>query len=204
MCKAFSSIVVMSGEVYCDPALTDSHEVLKRAHCPQLPDDGIAFVRVEYTPPDDPSEIGDLDCWHLILDAVAAPVWWEDREESVRTTMRRLVERMLVSGTRDILLGGCWILLGGACVRDVYFSRILSMHGRSQVRALYDSSRVGALYGSSQVGALYGSSQVGTLYDSSRVGTLYDSSQVGTLYGSSRVCALYGSSRVVKDLRCSE
>lgn len=169
MCKAFSAIVAMSGEVYCDPALADSHQLLARAHCPALPDDGIAFIRVEYTPPDDSGLIGDLDAWQLLVDADAAPIWWADREGSVRTMMRCLVRRMLVSDTRDILLGGCWILLDGAHVRVVYSSHILSMYGSSRVDALYDSSRVGVLYGSSMAGVLYDSSRVDAFCDSSRV-----------------------------------
>jgi hypothetical protein len=198
VCKFLSAIVTRDGSVFCDPEHTDSHEDLIASlglndiDRRESADVVRHFVRVEFTS----ETLCDPDSYSLVLDD-NRPVWWTDEMESgVAEHLRGLVRRMIVSGNRDVLLGGCWILVGGANVKEAINSRVVVVYGDGVIGVLYGSSRVGMLRDSSQVGVLNGSSRVDALYGSSRVGMLRDSSQVGVLNGSSWVGTLYGSSRV--------
>jgi hypothetical protein len=147
------------GTVFCCPDVTNSHEFMIM-HL-GLVDDWTArtWVRVEFTPPKDLSQIEDLDKWHLTVDESSAPGWWEDKVEGIRRTLENKIRGMFIREEKKILLGGCWILLDGAEVGSVVNSNIQYMLGSSQVGEMWGSSQVGEMWGSSQVGEMLGSSQ---------------------------------------------
>jgi len=52
MCNFLSAIALRNGDIFCDPASTDSHEDLIE-YKGLVNNDKETFVRVEYVPPDD-------------------------------------------------------------------------------------------------------------------------------------------------------
>ena len=203
MCNFVSAIVLKNGDIICDPEHTDSHEDLIRVA--GLRDDRVsmaaeAFCRVEFTPPDDFSGIADLSKWTLRVDECSAPSWYDS--ELVREKMERRVQAMIIDGERDILLGGCHILVCGANVRCVKNARIAVMLDSSRVDVMLDSSRVGEMLDSSRVDVMLDSSRVGVMRESSRVDVMRGSSRVGEMRDSSRVGVMRESSRVIMDKRC--
>jgi len=201
------------GTVFCCPDVTNSHEFMIM-HL-GLVDDGTArmWVRVEFTPPDDSSQIEDLDQWTLSVDEETAPPWWEDKVEGVRTTLANKVRGMFIRDEKSILLGGCWILLDGSNVKTVVNSNIVQMlgssqvggmHGFSQVGKMLDSSQVGKMWDYSQVGKMSGSSKVGKMFNCSQVKEMNGSSQVKEMWTYSKVVQMYGSSKVGRMFNCSQ
>ena len=150
------------------------------------------FVRVEFYPPGG-VPLYEVKKYELHVDEPDPPDWFDESiKEKVERKLYRRVKKMLVSGERKRLIGGCWILHGEAKVERVI---------NATIKVMYGSSRVGGMWGSSQVGVMCDSSQVGVMYDSSRVGVMCDSSRVGGMHGSSQVGWMHGKARVVEDLR---
>jgi hypothetical protein len=126
MCKFLSGVVTRSGDFFCDPEHTNSHEILIReAHL----NDGEAgyfsgnLARFEFTPPNDLKTISDLSTWELRVDEGSIPEWWD--AEKVRTYCERIVSPMLIKDARKTLIGGCWIFDGGkASLRELVRGRI--------------------------------------------------------------------------------
>ena len=198
MCQFLCAVVARDGSIYTMPAVTDSHADLIISYGLQNGDHDKmpGFAKVQFSPPNS-TQLADPAAYRLTVEESCAPVWFdESMHTDAEAKLRRMVKRMIVRDERQLLLGGCWILAGGAYVQRVKTAKILALYDSSRVEALCDSSRVEALYDSSSVGTLYGSSSVGTLYGSSSVGTLSGSSRVEALCGSSSVEALCDSSSV--------
>ena len=107
MCKFLSAIVKRDGKVVYHP-VTDSHEDLV-AFC-GLSDKGLDyFVRVEYTS----DNLHDLSTYKLRVDEESTPEWFEDHREMVVKYLSDKLKGMLITGRREILLGGVWIIDGG-------------------------------------------------------------------------------------------
>lgn len=166
MCEFLSAIVMRSGDILTHDA-TDSHELLAKhfklkEH--RDSDKGVnGWVKVEFCPPN--YEYDQPDKYALRLDEDSAPAWWDaEMVEKVTTSLRAMIERMIVSANEELLLGGRHIVASGSRV-DMLVGGTAIAYGSSTVRA----------YGSSMVTA-YGISTV-TAYDRSMV-TAYDSSTV--------------------------
>jgi hypothetical protein len=166
---------MQSGEIIWDPT-TNSHEILMNKFNIR---DGLCqqgkFARVELIPPKDHTQIADLSKWNLRIDEESTPEWFN--HEEVHSKLSAIVQGMLVSDKRDLLSGGCYILLDGADIEEIEDCRIPLMVGSSKIGRMKGSSKVEFMHDSSQVGSMHDSSQVGIMYDSSKVGTMYDSSK---------------------------
>jgi hypothetical protein len=134
MCNFLSAIVMRNWDLLCDPFLTDSHEDLLSAHNVR---DGLcqhdAFVRVEFIPPKD-SPIHNLSTWTLKVDQANTPDWFDS--ERATNLLKDRVQRMIVADERELLLGGCWILVGEAKIKRVQNARIFSVSGNSQINEM--------------------------------------------------------------------
>jgi len=160
MCDFISAIIRENWDVICLPEYTDSHEDLMR-HA-GLRDDHLSqgrFVRVEFTPPDDGGQIADVSKWRLKLDERSAPEWWDSERAAAK--MSRIAKRMIVSGARDVIIGGCWILDGDAKIGCMIGARVFVMRGNSSVGKMWGSSNVGEMWGSSHIGKMWENSNVG-------------------------------------------
>ena len=146
MCNFLSAILMRDGTLHCAPEYTDSHETLLAAACIR---DGYAqtdrFVRLEYLPPDDPTQ---LDQWTWRVDEPSAPDWLTDevREDTERQLLSR-VKRMLVTDERSTVLGGCWIICDGGRINRLVGGRIaLVTKGANLVRANLDGANLDGAY----------------------------------------------------------
>lgn len=132
MCEFLSAVVLANGDIICRPDVTDSHEDLLLSAGVR---DGLCqqdrFARVEFTPPDPPTQIADPATWTLRVDEQATPDWLD--EDRVRADLSARVACMIVDDARPLLLGGCWILVGEAHVDRAVNARILMLRDSSQV-----------------------------------------------------------------------
>ena len=193
MCQFISAIVKRNGDVFCQPEYTDSHEDLLDSL--GLQDNGNeGFVRIEFIPGE---KIDDPKTWNLKLDETNPPDWWTpDLSERVRDYMISLVGRHIVRESRNILLGGWWILTDGAEVTRVNGARIYAMLGSSSVTMMRGSSSVMMMRDSSTVKEMRDSSSVMMMRDSSSVKEMWDSSSVIMMRDSSTVKEMRDSSSV--------
>lgn len=126
----FLSILIFpDGSIRCDPQNTDSHDALIDYH--DLPDDNLfirKYVRAKYKV-DHVDDLPDISKYKLVLCEEYEPIWLEDILTSAIRNCRSLINRMIVSDKRKILLGGCWIIVKGAHIGRVLNSRIIYMNG---------------------------------------------------------------------------
>ena len=216
MCTFLSAIVPRWGEIICDPEHTDHHTDLIEAFGLREGVNAGNFVRVEFIPGGFGTEMLDLSTWNLRLDEDEdeAPSWWDaERLESVRASLTAKVERVIVTESKPILLGGFYILGAGADIAKVQGSRIVLMtenaqvgvmaensrvreiRGNAQVGVMWDNSQVGVMVESAHVGTMTGNSHVGIMRDNSRVGTMRDNSQVGVMVDNSKVGVMWDNAR---------
>ena len=185
MCQFLSALVLRDGTILSREDVTDSHEILIKWYSQQghdLRDDrefNSRFVRVEYAPKF-AQDAGDLNNYRLVVDEQTEPAWFAAHSEEVARALRRKVKRCIVSDSRDLLIGGPWILTGDAIIGECHSARVVSMHDSSKVDVMYGSSKVDAMYGSSKVVSMHDSSKIGSMCDSSKIGVMLDSSKVDT------------------------
>ena len=172
MCDFLSAIVLKNGDIICAPEFTDSHEDLiivnnlREGYGTNYCEN---FARVEFTPPEDTSNILKLSLWELKLDQKDEPSWWD--EDKVRGKLEALVSSHILKDVRKpILFGGWYILTGETHIGEICHTRIISMH---------DSSRIGNAYSASVIEHMHDSSKVERLYATSKVSSMCDSSEIG-------------------------
>ena len=176
MCQFLSALVLRDGTILSREDVTDSHEILIKWYSQQghdLRDDrefNSRFVRVEYAPKF-AQDAGDLNNYRLVVDEQTEPAWFAAHSEEVARALRRKVKRCIVSDSRDLLIGGPWILTGDAIIGECHSARVVSMHDSSKIGAMHDSSKIGAMHGSSEIGAMCDSSKVDAMYGRSKIDT---------------------------------
>ena len=156
MCKFFSSIVTRQGEVLYNQFI-DSHETLIQIF--KLRDDKPMdyFVRCEFYPQNN-NDMGDADKYELKVDENYTPEWFEEFRESVTDKMRTIIKNMIVTGERDCLIGGTWILKD-AKVGFLNYCRIVWAFN-STVNEMWDNSTVNEMWDNSTVNEMWGNSTV--------------------------------------------
>ena len=123
MCQFLSVIVLPNGDIVADPEHTNNHEDLIAAY--HLRDSIESICRVEFTPGEDPA---DVNGYSLRIDQ-EEPSWWPSVRESVLARLRVMIESMIVTDVRTLLLGGSWIITKGAIVRVAKNATIHAMSG---------------------------------------------------------------------------
>ena len=140
MCKTFSAILTKSEELIFHPEFTDSHEDLLRTL--NMFDNGESFVRLEFCPTG--NDYADLKSYKLKVDQRVRPGWFDEHvEKRVFEKLYSRVKRMIVIKDRNILLGGCWILVGKICVDQLQNCRIINA-GSSTIEYVESSTIINA------------------------------------------------------------
>ena len=206
MCKFFSSIVTRQGEVLYNQFI-DSHETLVQIF--KLRDDKPMnyFVRCEFYPQDD-NDMGDADKYELRVDENFIPEWFEEFRENVTNKMRTIIKNMIVTGDRDCLIGGAYILKN-AKVGFLNYCRIVwasnstvnEMRDNSTVNKMLDNSTVNEMRGNSTVNEMRGNSTVNQMLGNSTVKEMWGNSTVKEMLGNSTVNKMWDNSTVKNDKR---
>ena len=125
MCK-FLSAIVSRDEIYHRDEI-DSHELLERSlGMTATARKEREFVRVEFSPDAD-NDLADISKYKLRVDQETTPDWWAERSNYVEEYLREVVKKKIITGYRDLILGGCWIVANGAKVSTVVQSRIIAV-----------------------------------------------------------------------------
>ena len=178
MCKDLSLIFLKNYTILEDFEHTSSHEDLIDEH--NLDDSPEAkylekFCRVEYTPPENLKDIEDLSKWNLKVDECEIPSWFD--VDKARNLIENKVSSMFIKEDRKILLGGCWIILGGN-INKIKNSKVIYLGGEAKVGNIYDSAKVGNICGSAKVECIYNSAKVGNICGSAQVEYISDSAEI--------------------------
>ena len=143
MCNFLSAIFTRDGRLLCEPQYTDSHSDLIAAFGikERTTDAPVQqFVRLELTPPE-PFGI-DLTKWRENVDEQEVPEWFDKAMRfDAFEQMRELIAASIITDTRDMLLGGFYILADKADIAKVCGSRLV-MLGNSQVKTMRENSQV--------------------------------------------------------------
>ncbi len=147
---------------------TESHSELIQIH--NLRDDGrLRFARVEFTP-DSMATADKPETYKLLIDEEREPDWFDaEMKEAVADKMRDYIKSIIVTGDVALLIGGQFIVAGGAKIHSVKTCVINAMMGSAKVGSIYDSAKVGSIYGSAKVDYIYGSAKVGSISDSAKI-----------------------------------
>lgn len=205
MCNFLSAIVFQNGDIVCNPEYTDAHEDLILA-C-KLRDDHLSrgrFARVEFSPlGGGRKDITDLSTWQLILDEPCRPEWFDKKQ--VLSKLKRIVNRMIVSGHRRLLLGGCWILVGKARINTAKNCRIIKMCDYANIVAVDDNTNIDIMSGHASIAMLLGNSRVHRMFDSAAIKSVLDTAKIGDMYDNAHidelgilasVSSMFGDSRI--------
>ena len=160
------------------------------------------FVRCEFYPQDN-NDMGDADKYELRVDENFTPEWFEEFRESVTDKMRIIIKNMTVTGDRDCLIGGAYILKD-AEVGFLNYCRIVwasnstvnEMRGNSTANEMRDNSTVNEMRYNSTVNKMRYNSTVNEMWDNSTVNEMRDNSTVNKMRGNSTVNEMRGNSTV--------
>ena len=157
MCQFFSALVLRNGDVLHHPMLDSHADLVTYFGLPDATAYHQHFAKVELTPVD----WFDASTWTFRLDEETAPGWWADVAIGVEATLRATAARMIVmSGTKRLIVDGCWIIGGTAVIHDVRGGRLLRVGGAAQVHGVRDSAQVHDVWDSAQVHDVRGAAQV--------------------------------------------
>ena len=150
MCQFLSVLILKNGDVLHHPML-DSHSDLVTYF--SLPDTSAYvshFAKAELTPVD----YLDASTWNWRIDEPTRPSWLDDVESIAEAKARAIAQKMIIStGTKRLIVDGCWIVGGDAVVEDVRGGRIVHVRGSAQITDVGDSARITDVRGSAQLDA---------------------------------------------------
>jgi len=145
----------------------------------------LSFARVEFKP-ESMATADKPATYKLRIDEERTPEWFDNEmKDAVSDKMRTYIKSIIITGDVCLLIGGQFILAGGAKVETAKNCIITAMLDSSTVNAMLGSSTVNAMLGSSTVNAMLGSSTVNAMLDSSAVKEMWDSSTVNAMRDSS-------------------
>src|SRR5271157_2607309 len=185
MCNFFSGIYQRDESILADPALTDSHQDLITIH--NLKDEDLflrSWIRFEYTP-DPEKNISDLDSWTLTVDETSTPDWVD--LEKLRDKCKAIVSRMIVTDSRKLLLGGCWIICGEAKIEEAKSCKVISVCDSASIVTVSGSSSIGSVRDSANIRAVCDSASIRDVRESASIERVYESASIGDVYGSASI-----------------
>ena len=184
MCKFLSAIVLKNGDIICDPEHTDSHSDLVAAFNLRDDDQYVdRFVKVEFTPPINAENLpnySDFANYDFRVDERGEPYWFGEVRERAIEKLRDRVARMIVTESRPMLLGGCWIIGGHAQIARLNSGRVVSLSDRAKIGNVSDRAKIGDVYGAAQIGNVYGAAQIDHVFDRAKISDVYGAAQIVT------------------------
>jgi len=149
MCNFFSCIITEKNlEIYHNP-YTDSHEELIDYF--GFKDDKIQnkWVRVEFVSQD--NKYDDIQSYQLKCDETVIPDWFTENRENIINKLRQIIKTMIITDSRKILLGGCYILSGNAKINLIKSAQVKSISDNAQVKSIYGNAQVKSIYGNAKI-----------------------------------------------------
>ena len=201
MCQFFSALVVRNGDVLWHEA-TDSHTDLVRHY--QLPDntDCRHFAKVEFTPPAKNGRPDYLDVgnYTLRVDEYTEPAWFEEYREAVTAKCRHIVQSMIITDARDLILGGKWILAGDAKIND-FRARAVICQDSASIDSVRDTARIGSVRDTARIDSVGDTARIDSVGGSASIGSVGDTASIDSVRGSARIDSVRDSAHIGKDLR---
>ena len=191
MCQFFSALVLRNGDVLSHPMLDSHTDLVTYFALPDATAQHQHFAKVELTPHDDDWLTPATWAWRL--DEDTAPGWWEDVAVQAEATLRARAEKMIITGTKSLIVDGCWIVGGQALVSDVRAGRIVRVQDSATVRNVKGSATVQDVRGSATVQDVWGSATVQDVWGSATVRNVGGSATVQDVKGSATVQDVWGS-----------
>ena len=205
MCKFLSAIVLKNGDIICDPEHTDSHSDLVAAF--NLRDDNQhidRFVKVEFTPPINAENLpnySDFANYDFRVDERGEPYWFGEVRERAIEKLRDRVARMIVTESRPMLLGGCWIIGGHAQIARLNSGRVVSLSDRAKIGDVYGTAQIGNVYGAAKIGDVYDRAKISDVYGTAQIGNVYGAAQIDHVFDRAKISDVYGAAQIVTDHR---
>jgi len=138
MCRFLSAIVMSTGNVKCEPMIDSHIQLLEYFGIADDVDPSIRqrFAKIEFIPPSKQSDFLDLNKWELVVDEPTKPDWWFGVQDKVLSTMKNIVESMIIRDKRNIVIGGCWIIAKTGRIDHLIQGRIAAIEsGADLIRA---------------------------------------------------------------------
>jgi hypothetical protein len=127
MCRFFSGLILKNGDIVHHPMLDSHAEIVAYYGMPDRTPDVYHFAKFELVPGRD---VLDVSAWVWRIDEDVMPQWLDDVEGQAEASARRIAQQMiLTTGTRPMILDGCWIVGGDVRVGDMRGGRVARMVG---------------------------------------------------------------------------
>jgi len=190
MCKFYSAILTVSGEVLHD-IHTTSHEDLINLF--GLNDDKAGrFCKLEYTS----ENLFDLSTYSLRADEDIKPEWVTDAMlEAAEKKLHQIVRKRIITEDRELLMGGIFVVAEDVKINNVR-NAVIEVIRNSIVNVMQDNSTVNEMWGNSTVKEMQGNSTVNVMQGNSTVNVMQGNSTVNVMWGNSTVNVMWGNSTV--------
>ena len=228
MCSFFSAIIKKNGDMVEYSEYTDSHEDLISAA--KLRDDGVGqdFVRIKLLPPDKLKGIEDVKNWEFKVDQSDTPNWWNDLVEKSEAKVRRRVKRMLIiDEERDILVGGCHILInskinnfiggriawllgestikdvrGNATIKDVRDNATINnVRGNATINDVMGNATINNVRGNATIKNVWGNATIKNVWDNATIKNVRDNATINDVRGNATIKNVRGNATINNDQR---
>ena len=180
MCRFLSGIGFHDGSIASLPEYTNSHEDLITYL--GLRDKGALagrFVRWEFMPADE-KDFGNPDAYKLTIDEDRTPDWCTEKlQAKYAAKAKAMIQKMIVSDKRLLLLGGCHILVKTAHVETIKNATIAAMLGSARIDSMWGSARIDRMGDYARIDSMGGSARIDSMGDSARIDRMWDSAEVG-------------------------
>jgi len=195
MCNFLSGIVLPDGQVITSD-YTDSHcdIILSQG----IKDDGKHLPgRPLFAPVECISDGGIFDwtTYKLNMDGnCERPMWFDDDMwVAVENTMKTRIKNMIiVTGERDILLGGRWLIGGDAKIKRVISSIILNVGGSASI------TNVG---GNASITDVGGNASITNVGDNASITDVRDSASITNVWDNASITDVWDNASITNDKR---
>jgi len=166
-----------------------------------------SYFKARYSPKEG-YRLDDIEDYKLYFDETYIPEWYTGKfVDEVHIKLEEIIEKMLITGRRTILLHEGAILTEEAVVDESKHSVIFAMYDNSRIKVLDNGSEVHRMTDdafiddtrdSVKIEEIWGFAKVKEMHDYSKIVKIYGQAKVGKMFDHSRIAVLKGDANIME------
>ena len=184
-----------------------SHKDLIGKHITPEDDKNQTYFRATFSPIPE-SRLDEVDNYRLDVKENHIPTWFTDAfAMDVKTKLKAIVNSMIITGRKTLLLHDGAILSGNAVVDEVKHSVIFAMYDNahikvvdngSEIHKMTDDAIIDDMCSSTKVEEMWGFAKIKEMHDYSKVLKMWGQAKVGMMFDNSRIAVLKGDANILE------
>jgi hypothetical protein len=158
--------------------------------------------------PHEGQRFDNVEEYRIIVDETYIPDWfYGEFAEEVNNKLKTIIESMIITGHKQLLLHDGVILNGDAVVDVAKHSMIFAMYDNARIKVLdynsivcemTDETKIDETRDNTKIIDMLGFSKIVEMYDYSKVMKMFGQAKIGKMFDQSRIAVLKGDANILE------